>query len=197
MPADSNDISKPSILTEIGKVRHENDFLKERVSNLEVFKKNFFTLQNDLIEAKEKLGVYEEALNFCEIKNKIIESHEQPVDEIEISQTDDVLNFLHDSLSARSYQDLVMSIFQSTDNLGLGMGIQIRHKQNILNYALDDSQKDINATLINTHKSDGNKVDKDDFLIINESYISVIATNFTDKDTSKGKQISNLWEMST
>jgi len=77
------------------------------------------------------------------------------------------------------------------------MDIQISHKKNILKYALEDSQKDINATLINTYKSDGNKVDKDDFLIINESYLSVIATNFTNKDTSKGKQISNFLEMIT
>ncbi len=197
MPTDSNETSKPSVLTEIGKIRHENNFLKERVNNLESFKKNFFTLQNDLIEAEEKLGVYEEALNFCQIKNRIIESHEQPVDEVEITQTDSVLDFLHNSLSARSYQDLVMSIFQSTDGLELGMGIQIRHKQNILNYALDESQKDINTTLINTHKNNGNKVDKDDFFIFNESYLSVIATNFSDKDTSKGKQVCNFLEMIT
>lgn len=197
MPADSNDASKPSVLTEIGKIRHENNFLKERVNNLELFKKNFFTLQNDLIEAKEKLSVYEEALNFCEIKNRIVESHEQPVDETEIAQTDDVLDFLQNSLSARSYQDLVMSIFQSTDGLGLGMGVQIRHKNNVLNYALDDSQKNTNTTLINTHKKNGRKVDEDDFLIINESYLSVIATNLLDKDTSKGKQLQNFLEMVT
>jgi len=194
MPTDSNE---PHILTEIGKIRHENNFLKERINNLETFKKNFFTLQNDLIEAKEKLGVFEEALNFCNIKNQIIESHEKPVDETEITQTDSVLDFLHNSLSARSYQDLVMSIFQSTEDLELGMGIQIRHKQNILNYALDESQKDLNTTLINTHKNEGNKVDKDDFFIINESYLSVIATNFSDKDTSKGKQVCNFLEMIT
>jgi len=197
MPTDSNETSKSSVLTEIGKIRHENNFLKERVNNLESFKKNFFTLQNDLIEAKEKLGVYEEALNFCQIKNRIIESHEPPVDEVEITQTDSVLDFLHNSLSARSYQDLVMSIFQSTEDLELGMGIQIRHKENVLNYALEESQKDINTTLINTHKNDGNKVDKDDFFIINESYLSVIATNFSDKDTSKGKQVANFLEMIT
>ena len=91
MPTDSNETSKSSVLTEIGKIRNENNFLKERVNNLESFKKNFFTLQNDLIESNEKLEVYEEALNFCQIKNRIIESHEPPVDEVEITQTDSVL----------------------------------------------------------------------------------------------------------
>ena len=71
---------------------------------------------------------------------------------MEIAQTDSVFDFLHDSLSANSYQNLVMSIFQSTDDLELGIGIQIPHKNNILNYALDESQKESNTALINTHK---------------------------------------------
>jgi len=197
MPTDSKDALRSSILTEEGKLRHENSFLKERITNLEVFKKNFFMLQNDLIEAQERLGVYEEALNFSQVKDRIISSHEKPIDEIEIAQTDDVLDFLHDSISANNYQDLVMSIFQSTDDFKLDMGVQIRHRKNILNYALDESHKDSNTALINRHKDDGETIEKDNYFIINESYLSLIATNLPDKDTSKGKQIRNFLEIIT
>ena len=197
MPVDNNETLKPSILTEEGKLRHENSFLKERITNLEIFKKNFFMLQNDLIEAREKLSVYEEALSFNQVKDRIIKSHETPIDEMEIAQTDSVLDFLHDSFSANSYQDLVMSIFQSTDGLDLGMAIQIRHKDNILNYALDESHKDSNIALIESHIDDGEIIDKDNFMIINERYFSLIATNMPTIDTSKGKQIRDFLEIIT
>jgi len=197
MSISSKEELKSSVLTEEGKLRHENSFLKERITNLEIFKKNFFMLQNDLIDAKERLSVYEEALNFNQVKERIVSSHEPLIDEMEIAQTDSVIDFLHDSLSASSYQDLVMSIFQSTDDLELGTGIQIRHKNNILNYALDESQKDSNTALIGAHKDDGKRVDKDNVIIINEKYISLIASNLPADDTSKGKQIRNFLEIIT
>ena len=197
MSISSKEELKSSVLTEEGKLRHENSFLKERITNLEIFKKNFFMVQNDLIDAKERLSVYEEALNFNQVKERIVSSHEPLIDEMEIAQTDSVIDFLHDSLSASSYQDLVMSIFQSTDDLELGTGIQIRHKNNILNYALDESQKDSNTALIGAHKDDGKRVDKDNVIIINEKYISLIASNLPADDTSKGKQIRNFLEIIT
>jgi len=197
MSSDSDKSLESSILTEEGKLRHENSFLKERVTNLEVFKKNFFMLQNDLIDARERLSMYEEALNFSQVKDRIIQSHETPIDEMEIEQTDSVLDFLRDSLSAINYQDLVMSIFQSTNDLGLGIGIQIRHRNNVLNYALDDSQKASNTDLINAHKDDGKIFDDDGTLIINENYLSIIATNLPEKDTSKGMQIRDFIEIVT
>jgi len=197
MSTDSKESLKSSIMTEEGKLRHENSFLKERITNLEIFKKNFFMLQNDLIDARERLSVYEEALNFNQVKERIIKSHETPVDEMEIAQTDDVLGFLHDSFSASNYQDLVMSIFQSTDDLGIGIGIQIRHKKNILNYALNESQKDSNTALINSHLENGKKINKDDFMIVNENYISLLASNLPEINTSKGKQIRDFLEIVT
>jgi len=131
------------------------------------------------------------------VKDRIIQSHETPIDEMEIEQTDSVLDFLRDSLSAINYQDLVMSIFQSTNDLGLGIGIQIRHKNNVLDYALDESQKASNTNLINTHRDDGKKFDDDGTLIINEKYLSIIATNLPEKDTSKGIQIRDFIEIVT
>lgn len=188
MSTDNKEALKQSILTEEGKLRHENNFLKERLTNLEVFKKNFFMLQNDLIEARERLAVYEEALNFNQVKDRIISSHETPIDEMEISQNDDVLDFLHDSISANSYQDLAMSIFQSTEGLGLGIGIQIRHKDSILNYALDEADKENNTTIINRHKNEGEVIESDHYIVINHHYLSLLATNLPDDDNSKGQQ---------
>jgi len=195
MSTDSKEEIKSSILTEEGKLRHENNFLKDRIVNLEIFKKNFFMLQNDLIDARERLSIYEEALTFNQVKERIIKSHETPIDEMEVSETDGILDFLHDSFSANSYQDLAMSIFQSTDDLELGVGIQIRHKDNILNYALNSDQKDSNTALIESHKGGDNKINKDNFIIIYERHLSLIATNLPDIDTSKGKQIREFLDV--
>ena len=41
--------------TEECKLQGENTFLKERITNLEVFKKNLFTTHYDLIDAREKI----------------------------------------------------------------------------------------------------------------------------------------------
>ena len=180
---------KNSILTEEGKLRHENHFLKERINNLEIFKKNFFSLQNDIIDARERLSIYEEALNFCQIKDKLIKSHENPVDDAGIEQIDVVIDFLHDSISASSYQDLVMSIFQSTDGLDLNISVQIANQDGVLDYALDESKKDTNINLINQHKADGEIIESKDYIIINHSYLSLIAGNLPDTESIKGTQI--------
>jgi len=197
MTIGSKEELKSAVLTEEGKLRHENSFLKERIANLEIFKKNFFMLQNDLIDARERLSVHEEALNLNQVKERIVQSHEIPVDEMEIAQTDGVLDFLHDSFSASNYQDLVMSIFQSTNDLGLGIGIQIRHKKNTLNYALDETQKDLNTSLINKHKDDGDSINNDNFLILNKKNLSLIATNFSDIESDRGRQICDFLEIVT
>lgn len=197
MSTDSKDALRDSILTEEGKLRHENSFLKERVTNLEAFKKNFFAVQNDLIEAREKLAVYEEALNFNQIKDRIVTSHEEPVDEQLVSQTDDVLGFLHNSISANSFEDLVMSIFQSTNDLDLGVGIQIRYKKNIFNYALDETHKDSYNKFITEHKNHGSSFEKDNSIVHNQNYISIITTGLPDKNSIKGKQIRDFLEIVT
>jgi len=197
MTIGSKEELKSAVLTEEGKLRHENSFLKERIANLEIFKKNFFMLQNDLIDARERLSVHEEALTLNQVKERIVQSHEIPVDEMEIAQTDGVLDFLHDSFSASNYQDLVMSIFQSTNDLGLGIGIQIRHKKNTLNYALDETQKDLNTSLINKHKDDGDSINNDNFLILNKKNLSLIATNFSDIESDRGRQICDFLEIVT
>ena len=197
MTIGSKEELKSAVLTEEGKLRHENSFLKERIANLEIFKKNFFMLQNDLIDARERLSVHEEALTLNQVKERIVQSHEIPVDEMEIAQTDGVLDFLHDSFSASNYQDLVMSIFQSTNDLGLGIGIQIRHKKNTLNYALDETQKELNTSLINKHKDDGDSINNDNFLILNKKNLSLIATNFSDIESDRGRQICDFLEIVT
>jgi len=197
MTIGSKEELKSAVLTEEGKLRHENSFLKERIANLEIFKKNFFMLQNDLIDARERLSVHEEALTLNQVKERIVQSHEIPVDEMEIAQTDGVLDFLHDSFSASNYQDLVMSIFQSTNDLGLGIGIQIRHQKNILNYALDETQKELNTSLINKHKDDGDSINNDNFLILNKKNLSLIATNFSDIESDRGRQICDFLEIVT
>ena len=46
MSSDSKESLKSSILTEEGKLRHENNFLKDRIANLEI-------LENDYLYTKK------------------------------------------------------------------------------------------------------------------------------------------------
>jgi len=182
-----------ALLTPEGKLRHENNFLKERIKNLEIFKKNFFILQNDLIDARECLAIHEETSSFAEIKERMIKSHEAPIDEIEISQTDDILDFFHDSITANNYQDLVMAIFQSLSDLDLNIGIQIHNnnKENI-NYSLKETDKKELTNIINQHKDKGEVIENNGFIIINHKFLSLIATNLPESNKSKNKQIKEF-----
>ena len=161
--------------TEEGKLRHENKYLKERVANLETFKKNFFNLQNEIIEARETIDVLEQQLNMDRLKKRIIE-HTQASDNVESvhAQNEEILKFFHDSISASSYQDLVMSMFQSVDGMGLDVAVQIRHKNNVINYALDEAHKEASISFINRHRDDGEIVEQESNILINHKYLSML-----------------------
>ena len=49
-------------ITPEAKLAHENKFLRERISNLEVFKKNFFVNHAELIKTHEKLALLEQQM---------------------------------------------------------------------------------------------------------------------------------------
>ena len=180
--------------TEEGKLRHENKYLKERVTNLEVFKKNFFTLHIELIEVKEKLAFLEQQLELEELKQRI-SGLPDPLDE-KAKQTaetnDDLLDFFKESFSAEDYRDVVASIFHAVDNMNLQVTVQITTDKHTLTHSLDKAYNDANKTLLDKHKAQGERIEHDDYVILNMSNICFLAKNFPVTEALKTEQMKEL-----
>jgi len=160
-----------------GKLRHENQYLKERLVNLEVFKQNFFAQHHDLIKANETIAQLEQQLNLDKIKDQILNESASTGGEAE--NTSELLDFFQDCLTAASYHDLVMSIFQSADRMVGNTVIQIHDDHNTYDYAMDDSIKEVGTKLINQHKKKGEPVHIEGNTILNYKHISIIYTNLS------------------
>ncbi len=176
--------------TEEGKLRRENTFLKERVNNLEVFKKNFFTTHYDLIDAREKIALLEESINLNKVRDSLIQSTETHPENIDDDHHDELMAFFQSSISADTFEDLVMSLFHAIEGLNVGMTLQIKSPRQNLNYAVDALSKAQNVKLINQHKDSGELIEKSGYVVINLNYISVLVTDLPDT----GKHRKNLLE---
>lgn len=176
--------------TEEGKLRRENAFLKERVNNLEVFKKNFFTTHYDLIDAREKIALLEERINLNKVRDNLIQSAETHPENIDDAHHDELMAFFQSSISAVTFEDLVMSLFHAIEGLKIGMALQIKTPRKNLNYAVDAVSKAQNIKLINQHKDSGELIEKAGYVVINLDYISVLVTHLPDT----GKHRENVLE---
>lgn len=176
--------------TEEGKLRRENTFLQERVNNLEVFKKNFFRIHHDLIDAREKIALLEESVNLNKVRDSLIQSAETHPENIDDEHHDELMAFFQSSISAATFEDLVMSLFHAIEGLKIGMALKIKTPRENLNYAIDAVTKAQNIKLIRQHKDDGELIEKAGYVIINLEYISVLVTGLPDA----GKHRENVLE---
>ena len=195
MTDDSSNKDNDDLFTEEGRLRHEINYLQERLTNLEVFKKNFFIVNSDLIRAREKLAQYEEQFSMEELKERILGLSDEGLPREEAKANDDLLEFFEESLSAASYQDLVMSIFQSLADMGLEIAVQIKHGNEYLDYALEETIKVKNISLINKHKTQGEQIEYEQYIVFNEDYISIIANNLPLKHKIKCEQIKKYLKL--
>jgi len=178
--------------TEAGRLRHENTFLKERVNNLEVFKKNFFKAHYDLIDAQEKIALLEERINLNRVRDNLIQSAETHPENIDDAQHNELMAFFQSSISADTFEDLVMSLFHAIEGLKVGMTLQIKTPNQNLNYAVDAESKAQNVKLINQYKNSGELIEKDGYVVINLDYISVLVSDLP--VTGKHKHRENVLE---
>jgi hypothetical protein len=179
-----------TFFTEEGKLQRENAYLKERVNNLEVFKKNFFATNYDLIDAREKIALLEESINLNKIRDNLIQSEETHPENIDDPHHDELMEFFHSSISADTFEDLVMSLFHAIEGLNIGMALQIKTPKQDLNYAVDADSKAQNINLIKQHRDEGELVEKDSYVVINLDYISVLGSDLPDA----GKHRDNVLE---
>lgn len=171
-----------------GKMQRENAFLKERVNNLEVFKKNFFTTHYDLIDAREKIALLEERINLNKVRDNLIQSIETHPENIDDAHHDELMAFFKSSISADTFEDLVMSLFHAIQGLNVNMTLQIKTPKQNLNYGMDAVSKALHIKLINQYKDRGELIEEADYVIINLNYISMLVTGLPDT----GKHRKNL-----
>jgi hypothetical protein len=114
-----------------------------------------------------------------------------------IGRNEDILEFFHHSISATSYQDLIMSIFQSVDGLGLDMAVQIRNRKNVLDFSLHQSYKKESTALINRHLADGEVVELDGLIIINHTNLSLLARGLPVDKPVRNQQLKEYLEIIT
>jgi len=180
--------------TEEGKLRHENKYLKDRVTNLEVFKKNFFSAHTELIETKEKLAFLEQQQELEALKQRIT-GLPDPLNEHaaqDVENNESLLDFFKESFSANDYRDVIASIFHSVDKLNLEVTVEIITDKHTLTHSLDDAYHDINQQIIDKLKNQGERIERDDYVLLNMSNISFLAKKLPLSETIKAEQIKDF-----
>jgi len=175
------------LFTEEGKLRHEVKYLKDRINNLEAFKKNFFKAQSELIAANERLETMQETLNMQSVKDCLINYDDATNGQANKNENEFgeiMLSFFEESILANSYQDLIMSLFQSLHGLNIDITAKINDNAKNITFALDNTTHDKNLKLIEKHKDDGECYEQDNYMVINHLYISLVVTNL-DASTKK------------
>jgi len=183
-----------SILTEEGKLRRENKFLQDRVTNLEAFKKNFFTQHYELIDAKERISQLEEQLELDKLKQNISFSQTENTED-QADNNNELLDYFNSALTAASLQDLVMSLFQSADGLAKDILVQIRDDKSTLEFCLDDSIKAENLKIIKAHWKDGDVVQLEGKTILNYKHLSLIYSPVENSKNITPKQLQQYMKI--
>lgn len=180
-------------ITPDGKLVHENNFLRERVTNLEVFKKNFFVNHAELIKTNEKLVLLEEQLALISVKDKIVGLPNPLDDEAERvkSSTDDLIEFFEESYSASEYQELVVSIFNSVENMGINVVIQTSLQGEVLNHSVENLEKNENIQLLDQYRGSDEIIESEDYIIFNFMNISLLAKGLPIDEPEKNQQIKD------
>ena len=180
-------------ITPEAKLAHENKFLRERITNLEVFKKNFFVNHAELIKTHEKLALLEQQMALISVKDKIA-GLPDPLDEnanVVKDYNDNLLGFFEASYSAREYQDLVVSIFDSVESLGLDIAIQTSVQGETFNHSIGREENDENIQLINQYRKSDEVIESEDYVIYNFLHISLLAKGLPVTKKEKNRQIKD------
>jgi len=188
---DVPDMAENFSFTKEGKLEHENKYLQDRLTNLEVFKKNFFAQHVELIEIKAKLALYEQQIELEKIKNRITGLPESAnyLTNQGAKLNEDLLEFFEDSFSAEEYGGVVASVFHSLEGLELDVALKIEINKETYKHCLDEECKVDNLKLLDHHKAQGEQVEHDDYVIFNLKNISLIARNLP---VSKADKLSEI-----
>lgn len=194
----TNDSKTPDnnvTFTTEGQLRHENQFLKDRVTNLEVFKQNFFTQHYELIDARDRISQLEEQLTLGKLKEQISSTETQQ----ELDSTDGgggaLMDYFHSALTAASLQDLMMSLFQSADGMAKDIVVQIRDDGNLLDFCLDENIKAESIKLIKQHCHQEKAVKVGGRVILNQKHLSIIYSPIPENPNISNEKLEQYMEI--
>lgn len=177
------------------KLRHEVQYLNERVTNLEVFKKNFFEQHYDLIESRERISLLESQLNLDKVKSAIISSEDGVLPPPQ--ESDLLLDYFRDCLTATSFQDLVMSLFQSSESIATDISLVIQGIDNQPDFSNDNNSREESLGLINSNRDGEEVIQLGDKTILNYKHISLIYCVQPAEDETRQKQYHDFMEIIT
>ena len=153
-----------------GKLRHENDYLKSRLNNLETFKKHFFTQRIELETANERIQMLEQQLGLDTIRQHMSVSNTA---ENQLAQ--EFTQFLQQSHEKTTFDEIATLAFQAMSGWVENAGLMIFHNEKSYNYDLNNEHNEINQQMIQKHRDQGEQVNLEPHLLLNYEHISIIA----------------------
>ena len=146
-----------------------------------------------MIKTHEKLALLEQQMALISVKDKIV-GLPDPLDEEANTikdYNDNLLGFFEASYSASEYQELVVSIFNSVDSLGLDVTIQTSVKGEVFNHSIGNKKSDENIQLINQYRESDEVIESEDYIIFNFLHISMLAKGLPVTEVQKISQIKD------
>lgn len=181
-----------ALLTEKGRLRHENKFLHERVENLKEFKKKFFEVQRELTVTRDQLLISMEQLNLVRWKDRVqatVEDQDGVVQDE--GSNEEIIRFFHKSFLAVSYNDLVDAVFHAVESLNLKLLVQIRHHGKVINFSTDKNYEAAALSLVERYRDEAEIVELDAGLVISHHYFSMAMDGLP---TNRDKKYQHLKE---
>ena len=181
------------------RLRHEIKFLRDRVTNLDIFKRLFFTLQEDLVEERSRYSELETQLNslgapvdgqqvdelssqalapVMALKQELQSSNGMEMLAITTANEHSALvDFFTKSNDASDYQEVVELLFTSASAYRCEVSAELRCQDGELLFSHNDATKDEHARMIKRLKLKGRVVEEKGVLCINHGNISLLASN--------------------
>jgi len=184
------------------KLRHEIKYLRERLTNLEGFKRMFFALKAE----REKQVIDENDSEEKISTEGVVDLKDSGADVNEVDHLQDelkkatemamlfmttageygpVLDFFKKISTVENYQQVADLVLETASNYDLNSSIQIRCVEGELDFCSDESKKDVCADFIFRFKDKGRLVEENSLVCINFENISFLSADFPVDDADK------------
>jgi len=185
------------------KLRHEIMYQRQRISNLEGFKKMFFTLKPKLdaeiaknsqttTDGSQPPTSDEVTTRINQLEENLKGANEMAMlSMVTIGEYGSVLNFCKATATTESYDELVELIYECMNAYNLKTSIQIRGIDGTSMHYQDDSLEEEDLELINSLKREGRIIEQEDVIIFNHKYISLCVRNFPVDDEEKNGRLKD------
>ncbi len=184
------------------RLRHEVDYLRGRIINLEVFKGMFFTLQEDLVVERSKNSKNQSQSNLPnsdEVSAKInsLTQELEAANEMAMlsittaGEYSAIIEFFRNSGSVNSYDEMVDLLFSSISSYGVKVSAEVRCYAGENIYCLDPLIKEEHSSLLKRFKIKGRLVEEESVVCINHENISLLICELPEADRDKCGRIKD------